>query len=136
MQSGDLIPLPCIRDERGSLSVLETGIHFPFPIKRIYYLHKIPDRSVRGAHAHKALHQAMIAMNGSFDLRLDDGHAQKEYTLNCRERAVYIGPMVWRELCNFSADAICMVLASEHYDETDYYRSYEDFIQAVREKAQ
>lgn len=132
MQSGDIIPLPCIRDERGALSVLETGLHVPFEIKRVYYLHKIPDQSVRGAHAHKALHQAMIAMNGSFDLILDDGCEQKKYTLNCRESAVYIGPMVWRELCNFSPDAICMVLASEHYDEADYYRSYETFIEAVK----
>ena len=134
MQSGDIIPFPCIRDNRGSLTVLETGIHIPFPIKRIYYLHKIPDRSVRGAHAHKALHQAMVAMNGSFDLRLDDGYEQKEYTLDCRESAVYIGPMVWRELGNFSSDAICMVLASEHYDETDYYRDYEEFTWALKDQ--
>lgn len=132
MQSGTTIPFPLIQDHRGSLSVLETEKDIPFAIKRIYYLHEIPDSEVRGAHAHKALHQVMIAMNGSFDLQLDDGFEKTTYTLNSRDRGIYIGPMIWRDLSNFSKDAICMVLASEHYDEDDYYREYSEFVAAAQ----
>lgn len=132
MQSGNTIHFPLIQDHRGALSVLETEKDIPFEIKRIYYLHKIPDCKVRGAHAHKALHQVMIAMNGSFDLLLDDGFAKKFFTLKSREQGIYIGPMVWRDLSNFSKDAICMVLASEYYDEADYYRDYSEFVAAAQ----
>lgn len=132
MTSGDKIEFPLVQDDRGALSFLETGQHVPFAIKRAYYLHEIPSTKVRGAHAHKALKQVMIAMNGSFDLLLDDGSQQTRYSLNSRTSGIYIGPMIWRELSNFSRDAICLVLASEHYDENDYFREYSEFIASLK----
>lgn len=122
-----LVSLPVRSDERGHLSFLEVGEHVPFEIQRIYYLYRTPKGESRGAHAHKALHQLMIAVSGSFELSLDDGRAQQTYTLSRPDQALYLPPGLWRDLRTFSEDAVCLVLASMHYSEEDYYRDYDEF---------
>lgn len=122
-----IIELPHIRDARGSLSFVESDAQIPFAIARIYYLYDVPDREVRGAHAHKALHQLIIPISGSFDIELDDGNAKQKFSLSRPDQGLYICPMIWRDLSNFSPDAVCLVLASEKYDESDYIRDYSEF---------
>lgn len=131
-----LIKLPKIADARGNLSFIEGGIHIPFEIKRAYYLYDVPGGSDRGSHAHKNLHQFVVAMSGSFDVVLDDGKEKKRFHLNRSYYGLYVRPMMWRDLDNFSSGAVCMVLASEHYDATDYIRDYEEFIAAVEASKQ
>ena len=129
-----IIELPKISDPRGNLSFIEGGQHIPFDIKRVYYLYDVPGGSDRGSHAHKNLHQFIVAMSGSFDVELDDGKEKKRFHLNRSYYGLYVCPMMWRDLDNFSSGGVCMVLASEHYDEADYIRDYEQFVVAVREK--
>jgi hypothetical protein len=119
--------LPKISDPRGNLSFIEGGQHIPFDIKRVYYLYDVPGGSERGSHAHKNLHQFVVAMSGSFDVVLDDGKEKKRFHLNRSYYGLYVCPMMWRDLYNFSSGAVCMVLASAHYDETDYIRDYSQF---------
>ena len=127
-----LIDLPKISDPRGNLTFIEEGRHFPFDIKRVYYLYDVPGGAERGGHAHKEMHQMIIAMSGSFDVILDDGMTRQRYHLNRSYHGLYVCPMVWRELDNFSSGAVCLSLASNYYDESDYYREYSDFLQAIR----
>jgi len=127
-----IIELPRIQDQRGNLTFIESERHVPFDIKRTYYLYDVPGGSTRAAHGHKTLHQLMIAMSGSFDVTLDDGVKKKVFQLNRSYYGLYIPPMMWRDLDNFSSGAVCMVLASEYYDEGDYFRKYEEFLHAVR----
>jgi dTDP-4-dehydrorhamnose 3,5-epimerase-like enzyme len=126
-----LIDLPKISDPRGNLTFVEGGIHVPFDIKRVYYLYDVPGGSERGGHAHKALHQLIIAMSGSFDVMLDDGREKKCFHLAQSYYGLYVCPMIWRELTNFSSGSVCLVLASNLYDEHDYYREYGEFIKEV-----
>lgn len=126
-----LIDLPRINDPRGNLTFVEGGRHIPFDIKRVYYLYDVPGGAARAAHGHRALQQVMIAMSGSFDITLDDGVEKKKIHLNRSYHGLYIPPMLWRDLDNFSSGAVCMVLASEVYDEGDYFRDYAQFLQAV-----
>lgn len=126
-----LINLPKIEDARGNLSFIEGGEHVPFDIKRVYYLYDVPGGSDRGSHAHRNLHQFVVAMSGSFDVVLDDGKGQQRFHLNRSYYGLYVCPMMWRLLDNFSSGAVCMVLASERYDETDYIRDYDEFLQLV-----
>jgi WxcM-like, C-terminal len=126
-----LIDLPKIQDSRGNLTFIESSRHLPFDIRRVYYLYDVPGGASRAGHAHKALHQFLIAMSGSFDITLDDGGARKTYHLNRSYYGLYIAPMVWREIDNFSSGSVCMALASEFYDEGDYYREYEDFARSI-----
>jgi len=126
-----VIDLPKIEDARGNLTFIENSNHIPFDISRVYYLYDVPGGSDRGAHAHKNLHQFMIAMAGSFDVLLDDGRNTRKFTLNRSYLGIYICPMMWRYIDNFSSGAVCMVLASAPYDETDYIRDYTAFRQAV-----
>jgi dTDP-4-dehydrorhamnose 3,5-epimerase-like enzyme len=127
-----IIELPRINDYRGNLTFIESGCHIPFEIKRAYYLYDVPGGAVRAGHGHKALHQLMIAMSGSFDITLDDGYEKKLIHLNRSYHGLYIPPMMWRDLDNFSSGAVCMVLASMFYDEEDYYRNYDDFLRVAR----
>lgn len=119
--------LPRINDPRGNLTFIEGGRHVPFDIRRVYYLYDVPGGAERGGHAHKNLHQLIVAMSGSFDVHLDDGLNKKTIHLNRSYIGLYICPMIWREIDNFSSGAVCMVLASAPYDETDYYRDYPEF---------
>lgn len=123
-----IIELPRINEPRGNLTFIEGSRHIPFDIKRVYYLYDVPGGAARAAHGHKALHQVMIAMSGSFDITLDDGHEKKLFHLNRSYQGLYIPPMLWRDLDNFSSGAVCMVLASDVYDESDYYRDYQQFL--------
>jgi len=127
------IELPQIRDPRGDLTFIEGGRHVPFPIERVYYLYNVPVDAERGGHAHKELEQVIFALSGSFRVTVDDGHARTEYWLRDPRRGLYISRLIWRELDAFSQGAVCMVLASRPYDEADYYRTYDDFLAAVRE---
>lgn len=126
-----MIDLPKIHDPRGNLTFIEGGSHVPFQIQRVYYLYDVPGGAARGGHAHKGLHQLIIAMSGSFDVILDDGREKKSYHLNRSYNGLYVCPMMWRELNNFSSGSVCMVLASNSYDEDDYYRDYQEFLRAV-----
>jgi hypothetical protein len=129
-----IVNLPKITDPRGNLTFVEPGSHIPFDIQRIYYLYDVPGGAERGGHAHKALHQLIIAMSGSFDVILDDGANKKRFHLNRSYHGLYVCPMIWRELDNFSSGSVCLVLASNRYDESDYYRFYEDYLAAQGEK--
>lgn len=129
-----LVDLPKITDPRGNLTFVEGGNHIPFDIQRAYYLYDVPGGAERGGHAHKGLQQLIIAMSGSFDVVLDDGREKKRYHLNRSYTGLYVCPMIWRELDNFSSGSVCMVLASQKYDEDDYYRDYSDFLSKVEEQ--
>lgn len=126
-----MVDLPKISDPRGNLTFIEGGRHIPFDIQRVYYLYDVPGGAERGGHAHKALSQLIVAMSGSFDVVLDDGSAKRRVHLNRSYNGLYICPMIWRELDNFSSGAVCMVLASNLYDESDYYRNYDEFVSAL-----
>lgn len=128
-----IIDLPKISDPRGNLTFIEGGgRNVPFDIKRVYYLYDVPGGAERGGHGHKALNQLIVAMSGSFDVVLDDGYEKKRFHLNRSYYGLYVCPMIWRELDNFSSGSVCMVLASNLYDEEDYYREYDTFIKAAR----
>ncbi len=128
-----LVQLPRINDPRGNLTFVEGGHHIPFDIRRVYYLYDVPGGAERGGHAHKSLQQMIVAMSGSFDVHIDDGNARKTIHLNRSYYGLYLCPMIWREIDNFSSNSVCMVLASDFYDEMDYYREYEQFIWHVRQ---
>ena len=127
----ELIDLPKIADTRGNLTFVEGGRHVPFDIKRIFYLYDVPGGADRAGHALKSCHQFLIAMSGSFDVVVDDGRNKARFHLNRSYYGLYIPRMIWRELDNFSSGSVCLVLASEYYDEADYYRVYSDFVTAV-----
>jgi dTDP-4-dehydrorhamnose 3,5-epimerase-like enzyme len=125
-----MISLPKIEDRRGNLTFIEGSAHVPFTIARVYYVYDVPGGSERGGHAHKELQQFIIAMSGSFDVVLDDGKDRKRVHLNRSYSGLYVCPMIWRQLDNFSSGSVCMVLASTRYDEEDYFREYADFMRA------
>ncbi len=129
-----MLDLPKISDPRGNLTFIESPQHIPFDIKRVYYLYDVPGGAERGGHAHKELQQLIIAMSGSFDIVLDDGVNKERIHLNRPYFGLYVNTMVWRELDNFSSGSVCMVLASIPYDESDYYRDYGEFTQALKDK--
>ncbi|MEM4723814.1 MAG: FdtA/QdtA family cupin domain-containing protein [Candidatus Hadarchaeum sp.] len=126
-----IIELPKISDPRGNLTFIEANRHIPFEIRRVFYLYDVPGGADRGAHAHKALQQLIIAMSGSFDVVLDDGTKKKRIHLNRAYYGLYLCPMVWSYLDNFSSGAVCMVLASDFYDESDYFRDYDSYLAAL-----
>ena len=128
-----LVGLEQHTDERGSVSVVESGRDVGFPIRRVYYLHDLDAGKARGAHAHRALEQLVIAVHGSFTVTVDDGFHRAAHTLTDPGVGLYVGPGVWRDLTGFSAGAVCLVLASHHYDESDYHRDYDEFRRARRE---
>lgn len=129
-----LLDLPKIHDPRGNLTFVEGGNHIPFDIQRVYYLYDVPGGADRGAHAHKNLHQFIVAMSGSFDVELDDGVNKRRFHLNRSYFGLYVCPMMWRYLDNFSSGAVCMVLASSRYDEGDYIRDYSEFLDVARRR--
>ena len=129
------IQLERISDPRGNLTFIESVRHLPFKINRVYYLSEVPSNSERGAHAHRELHQFIIALSGSFDVRLDDGTNVKTITLSKSDQGLYLCPMIWRDIYNFSENSVCLVLASEYYDELDYYRDYDKFLKDAKHEA-
>lgn len=126
------IKLPVITDPRGDLTFLEGQRHIPFDIARVYYLYNVPVNSERGGHAHRDLQQVIFALSGSFRIRFDNGRSKQDITLRDPRRGVYVDRLVWREMDLFSQGAVCMVIASHPYDESDYYRDYDEFIAVAR----
>lgn len=127
VENCELLELPKIQDRRGNLTFIEQTRHVPFEFKRAYYLYDVPGGSSRGGHAHKELKQLIIAVAGSFDVVLHDGEEKRLVCLNRPYQGLYVCPMIWRELENFSSGSVCLVLASNYYDEDDYYRDFEEF---------
>jgi len=126
-----LVELPVIHAPEGNLTFVEGQRHVPFEIARIYYLYDVPGGATRGGHAHRSLRQLLIAISGSFEVLLDDGQEKKAVTLNRSFTGLLLTPMIWRELVNFSSGSVCMVLASDVYDESDYFREYDGFLAAA-----
>jgi dTDP-4-dehydrorhamnose 3,5-epimerase-like enzyme len=126
-----LIQLPKITDPRGNLTFIEPNRHIPFDIQRVFYLYDVPTATDRGAHAHKTLHQFLVCLSGSFDVSVDDGCHQFVFHLNRPWQGLHIPPMIWASEINFDPGSICLVLASDLYDESDYYRDYAIFLQQV-----
>jgi hypothetical protein len=122
-----VIELPKVHNRAGNITALENFKHVPFEVKRVYYLYDVPGGEGRGGHAHRVLHQFIIAVSGAFDVMLDDGTNKKIVHLDRSFFGLHIMPGIWRELLNFSSGAICLVLASNKYDEADYIRDYEYF---------
>lgn len=126
-----MIDFPKIADPRGNLTFIEGGRHIPFEIRRIFYLYDVPGGESRAGHANRLLEQVIIAASGSFDVVLDDGTERARFSLNRSYYGLYVPGMLWREIENFSSGSVCVVLASDFYDEQDYYRDYEEFRAAV-----
>ena len=114
--------------EKGNITVVENSSTIPFEVRRTYYLYDIPGGESRGGHAHKELRQLIVAASGSFTVILDDGKVKRKFVLNRPYQGLLIVPGIWRTLDDFSSGAVCLVLASHVYDETDYIRSYNDFV--------
>ncbi len=127
-----LIEFPKIGNVSGNLTFIENHRHIPFAVERVYYTYDVPGGAVRGGHGHKALQQVIIAMSGSFDIVLDDGSEKTRFHLNRSYYGLYVCPMIWREIDNFSSGSVCLVLASAPYDECDYYRDYKSYLDALR----
>ncbi len=119
-------------DRKGNITVIENGVTVPFNVKRTYYLYDVPGGESRGGHAHKDLHQLIVAASGSFTVTLDDGSVKRTFLLNRPYQGLLVVPGIWRTLDDFSSGAVCMVLASEGYDEADYIRDYNDFLALKR----
>jgi len=126
-----IISFPQIQDPRGDLTFLEGGNHIPFNIARVYYLYNVPVDAHRGGHAHQNLEQVIFALSGSFRIKIDDGNLKSEYWLRNPNKGLYVNRLVWREIDCFSQGAVCMVIASTPYDESDYFRDYNHFLAEV-----
>ena len=124
-----ILELPRINNRSGNITAIQNKEEIPFDIKRIFYLYDIPGGESRGAHAHKKCHQFLVAASGSFEVQLDDGKVKKTVMLNQPFRGLHIPPGIWASEVNFSSGAICLVLASHKYDESDYIRNYEEFLE-------
>ena len=133
MASYKIINLETLGDDRGSLIAVEEGYNVPFEIKRVYYIFDTKQGVERGFHAHKKLKQLCIAVKGSCTFVLDNGNSKKEIVLNNPNQGLFIEGLIWREMKNFSSDCALVVIASEHYDESDYIRNYQTFSQSIKE---
>ena len=129
-----LIELSKHHHEKGNITVVENNLTVPFDVQRTYYLYDIPGGEERGAHAHKKLQQLIIAASGSFDVILNDGNVKRRFTLNHPYQGLYVKPGIWRDLGEFSSGAVCLVLASEPFDEEDYIRDYHSFMEYIKNK--
>jgi hypothetical protein len=123
-----MLPLSKVHNRAGNITVVEGNENIPFETKRIYYLYDIPSGENRGGHAHKDLQQLIVATSGSFDVLLDDGKNKKIVRLDRPNMGLYVVPGIWRELFEFSSGSVCLVLASNKYEDADYIRDYNDFI--------
>lgn len=123
-----LVNLPKIQTESGDITPINNCIDIPFEIRRVYYLYDVPNRADRGGHAHKDLYQLVVAISGSFDIELSDGFDRLKLTMNQPDQGLIIVPGIWRDLNNFSGGGICLVLASHQYEEADYIREYQQYL--------
>lgn len=130
----NIIQLPKILDERGNLSFIEEEKHIPFKIKRTYWIYDVPGGTIRGGHAFKEQYEFIVALSGSFDVVLDNGIEKQIFHLNRSYYGLYVPNMIWRQMENFSTNSIAMVLASTLFDDTDYIREYNQFIQLIQQK--
>ena len=128
----EIVELPRMTDPRGDLTFIEGGRHVPFDIRRVYYLYDVPTAESRGAHAHHRLQQFVICLSGSFDVMVDDGTDKATIHLNRPWLALYVPPMIWAAEVNFDAGSVCLVLASELYNEADYIRDYGEYLRLVQ----
>lgn len=126
----DIITIPKIEDYRGNIAIIENGV-LPYEVKRVYYLYDVPSTAHRGGHSHKDQLELLIALSGSFDVVLKDGTDSQTVTLNKPDKGLLINRNIWRELENFSSGSVCLVLASDVFDEEDYIRDYKEFINYV-----
>ena len=124
-----LIQLPKILDARGNLTFIEGTRHIPFDIQRVYWVYDVPGGERRGGHAYRTVHEFAVALSGSFEFHLHDGHRERIITLNRPHFGLYIPPMIWRHMENFSTNSVCLLLASELYSENDYVRNWSTFLQ-------
>lgn len=131
MSLGKIIELPRITDPRGNLTVAEANKNIPFDIKRVYWLYDVPGGECRGGHAHKQIKEILIAVSGSFHVTLDNGKEKQRFLLNHPYQGLLIDTKTWRTLDDFSSGAVCVVLASDFYDENDYIYDYNDFLQYI-----
>lgn len=129
-----ILELAKIKHKEGNLTFIEGNRHIPFEIKRVFYIYDVPRGEVRGAHAHRTLQQFIIAANGSFDVILDDGFEKRRFVLNRPNFGLYIPPLIWQDLKEFSPNSVCLVLASDLYKEDDYIRDYETFKAVLNER--
>ena len=129
-----ILPLGKIHNRAGNITIIEGQINIPFDVRRIYYLYDIPGGENRGGHAHKVLYQLIVAASGSFNVLLDDGQNKKVVTLNRPDFGLLVVPGIWRELFEFSSGSVCLVIASNNYDENDYYRVYPEFLNSINKK--
>lgn len=127
-----LIELPYIIDPRGNLSVVEQMEHVPFEIKRVFWQFDVPEGKSRGSHAHKSLRQFVVALSGSLTVNIDDGHEKKAFLLDNPHKGVLIEPGEWSSEDDFTPGTVCLVMASDHYDETDYIRDYDEFLEYIK----
>jgi len=127
-----MLDFPKITDPRGNLTFIEQQRHVPFEVKRVFYLYDVPTGESRGAHAHRKLRQVVICLAGSFDVLVDDGKQKRAIHLNRPWQGLYIPPMIWAAETNFDPGSVCLVLASELYDASDYYRDYDQFVRATQ----
>lgn len=123
---------PKICDPRGNLSFIEGGCHVPFAIKRVFYIYDVPGGATRGAHAHKTNSEVLVAVSGSFDLHLSDGVTERVITLNRSNQGVLIPPCVWDSMHNFTTGTVCVAMCSHHYDENDYIRDIDEYMEYMR----
>ena len=123
-----VVQLPKIHDLRGNLTFVEEAEHLPFEIRRAYWIYAVPGGETRGGHAYHELHEMIIALSGSFEVVLDDGRVRNTVLLNRSYMGLYVPNMIWRELVNFSTNAVCLILASNRYSESDYLRHYSEFL--------
>ncbi len=127
-----IIDLPKINDPRGNLTFVESEKHIPFEIKRVFYIYDVPTGESRGAHSHHTLKQFIICLAGSFDVKVDDGRKKKVIHLNRPWQGVFIPPMIWDSEANFDPGSVCLVLSSDMYNEKDYIRNYDEFLEVVQ----
>ena len=127
----DLITLSKIHDRKGNLTSIENTVEIPFDVKRVFYLYDIPGGESRGAHAHKECHQFLVAASGAYEVLLNDGKTQRTVFLNRPNVGLHIPPGIWASEINFSSGAICLVLASHTYNEEDYIRDYNEYINYI-----
>lgn len=122
-----MIDLPQVIDSKGNVVIIEGAQTIPFAIKRVFYMFNTPRGVPRGSHAHKTLHELIVAIAGSLDVIIDDGVEKKQVHLDTPQKGLYVPPLIWNDLLNFSSDAVCVVFASEHYSADDYIKSYDTY---------